>query len=161
MSSKPIPRRVLLIGLMGLASCGFVPIYGADNGFRGQVDFLTDESIAGFRLRERLEDRLGRSVAPRFTLKTTLRSSQRAAAISSEGDTSRFNIIGTAEWSLVSLETAAVLDSGKVEAFTSYSATGSTIATQATRDDAEARLSVILADLIVSRILVLDTEQDQ
>ena len=161
MSSKLIPRRVLLIGLMGLAGCGFAPIYGSNGGFRGQVSYVKDESIAGFRLRERLEDRLGRSAAAQFSLKTTPRSSQRAAAVASDGDTSRFNIIGTAEWSLVSLESTAVVDSGKVEAFTSYSATGSTIATQATRDDAEARLSVILADLIVSRILILGTEQAQ
>lgn len=151
----------MLITLMGLAGCGFAPIYGGDGGVRGQVSFETDESVAGFRLRERLEERLGRSASPRYTLETTVSSSQRAAAITSEGDTSRLNIVGKATWSLVSLETGQVVDSGEVEAFTSYSATGSTIATQATSDDAEARLSVILADLIVSRILIIGAEQVQ
>ena len=113
-----------------------------------------DDSVAGFLLRERLQDRLGRSAAPEYLLETAVQSRQRAAAITAEGDTSRFNIIGVATWSLTNTDTGQKVDEGQVEAFTSYSATGSTIATQATRDDAEARLSVILADLIVSRILL-------
>ncbi len=145
---------MMLIGLMGLAGCGFAPIYGVADGFRGRVAFETDDSVAGFRLRARLEQRLGRSAAPAFVLKTSVESSSRSAAITSEGDTSRLNIIGTARWTLTARDTGQEIDSGEVEAFTSYSATGSTIATQATRDDAEARLSVILADMIVSRLLV-------
>ncbi|PJI84554.1 LPS-assembly lipoprotein [Yoonia maricola] len=152
---------MLLISLMGLAGCGFAPVYSTSNGFRGRVAFETDESVAGFRLREQLEDRLGRSSAPAFVLKATVQSSQRSAAITSEGDTSRFNIIGTATWSLRDTTSGQIIDSGEVEAFTSYSATASTVATQATQDDAEARLSVILADLIVSRVLVLSLEPVQ
>lgn len=151
----------MLITLMGLAGCGFAPIYGGDQGLRGLVAYETDESVAGFRLRERLEDRLGRSPAPRYTLTTTVSSSQRSAAITSDGDTSRFNLIGQATWSLQDVTTGQLIDRGEVEGFTSYSATGSTIATQATRDDAEARLSVILADLIVSRVLILGLEPPQ
>jgi LPS-assembly lipoprotein len=143
---------------MGLAGCGFAPIYGGDTGLRGRIAFETDESVAGFRLREELEKRLGRSAAPEYVLKTTVRSSQRAAAITSEGDTSRFNIVGTATWSLIALDDGNQIDGGDVEAFTSYSATGSTNATQATRDDAEARAAVILADLIVSRVLIRAAE---
>lgn len=149
----------MLISLMGLAGCGFVPVYGSGQAYRGRIRYETNASVAGFRLRERLEDRLGRSAAPEFVLKTTVRSRQRAAAISSDGDTSRFNLIGTATWSLVAAESGRMIDRGEVEAFTSYSATGSTIATQATRDDAQARLSVLLADQIVSRILILGAEQ--
>lgn len=161
MSSNLILRRILLVGLLSLAGCGFAPIYGGDDGFRGLVAFDTDESVAGFRLQERLENRLGLSADPQFVLKATLRSSQRTAAITERGDNTRFNIVGSARWSLQNISTGKQIDSGVVEAFTSYSATGSTIATQATRDDAEARLSVILADLIVSRVLILASEQPQ
>lgn len=149
----------MLIGLMGLTGCGFAPIYGQNDGFRGRVAFETDNTVAGFRLRQRFEERLGRSAAPQFVLKSTVQTRQRSAAITSEGDTTRLNIIGNAAWTLVAVDTGQELGSGEVEAFTSYSATGSTIATQATRDDAEARLSVILADLIVSRLLILNAGQ--
>ena len=146
---------------MGLAGCGFAPIYGADDTVRGRIGYETDESVAGFRLRTQLEKRLGRSDAPAFMLETTVRSRQRRAAIRSDGETSRFNIIGTATWVLRDVASDRVVDNGRVEAFTSYSATGSTIATQATQDDAEARLSVILADMIVSRVLILTAEPAQ
>lgn len=158
MSSSLIPRRTVLLGLMGLAGCGFAPIYGGGAGLRGRIAFETDQSVVGFRLREQLEKRLGRSAAPQYMLKTTVRSSQRAAAITSEGDTSRFNIVGVATWSLIALDSGTQVDGGEVEAFTSYSATGSTTATQSTRDDAEARVAAILADLIVSRVLILAAE---
>lgn len=158
MSSSLIPRRTVLLGLLGLAGCGFAPIYGGGAGLRGRIAFETDQSVVGFRLREQLEKRLGRSAAPQYMLKTTVRSSQRAAAITSEGDTSRFNIVGVATWSLIALDSGAQVDGGEVEAFTSYSATGSTTATQSTRDDAEARVAAILADLIVSRVLILAAE---
>ena len=158
MSSSLTPRRTVLLGLLGLAGCGFAPIYGGGAGLRGRIAFETDQSVVGFRLREQLEKRLGRSAAPQYMLKTTVRSSQRAAAITSEGDTSRFNIVGVATWSLIALDSGTQVDGGEVEAFTSYSATGSTTATQSTRDDAEARVAAILADLIVSRVLILAAE---
>ncbi|MCK0096975.1 LPS assembly lipoprotein LptE [Yoonia sp. F2084L] len=161
MSSNPITRRATLISLLGLMGCGFAPIYGAGNGLRDRVRIEADDSVAGFKLQERLEARLGRSSAPQYVLKTTVRSSERAAAITADGDTSRLNIIGTATWSLVDIARDETIESGAVDAFTSYSATGSTIATQATRDDAEARLSVILADMIVSRVLVITAELPQ
>lgn len=161
MSSNRITRRIALVSLLGLASCGFAPIYNADDGLRGLVAVEADETVAGFVLQQRLKERLGRSDAPQYVLKTTVRSSQRAAAISADGDTSRLNIIGTAGWSLVNIANGDTIDSGEVEAFTSYSATGSTIATQSTRDDAEARLSVILADLIVTRVLILAPKLSQ
>lgn len=159
MSFDRIPRRLVLVSLMGLAGCGFVPVYGQDDGLRGRVGFETDETVAGFRLRERLEERLGRSGAPQYLLRTSVQSRQRSAAITSEGDTLRLNIIGTASWTLEATGSGESIAEGEVEAFTSYSASASTIATQATRDDAEARLSIILADLIVSRLLVLAPEQ--
>lgn len=161
MSFDLTPRRLVLVALLGLAGCGFAPIYGAGDGLKGTIAYEADDSVAGFRLRERLQDRLGRSEAPTYTLTTTLRSSQRAAAITAEGDTSRFNIIGAAAWSLTDIASGEVLDEGEVEAFTSYSATGSTIATQSTRDDAQARLAIILADQIVSRVLLLSSRQSQ
>ena len=43
---------------------------------------------------------------------------------------------------------------GRVTAFTGYSATGSTVATAAAQRDAEARLAVILADMIVAQVLM-------
>ena len=154
MSSDPITRRFALFALLGLAGCGLTPVYGTGGGLRGQIGFASDDSVAGYRLQERLEERLGVARTPRYTLRAEPQINQRAAAITAAGDTARYNLIGTADWVLRDAATGARIDGGTVEAFTSYSATGSTVATQTTRDDAEARLAVILADLIVSRLMV-------
>lgn len=155
MSSDQITRRFAILGLIGLGGCGYAPIYGDAEGaaVRGQFSFETDRSVIGYELESRLADRLGVPASPRFVVKVTVSASERAAAITAEGDTARLNIIGKANWSVVDRATGAQLTTGESEAFTSYSATGSTIATQTTRDDARKRLAVILADMISTSIL--------
>lgn len=159
MSSNRPTRRIALLGLLGLAGCGFAPIYGDGVTIQGAFAFETDESILGFRLRARLEDRLGQPSSSKFVLKASLDASERAAAITEDGDTSRLNVIGAATWSLTDLATNQQIETGKVEAFTSYSATGSTVATQTAKDDARARLAVILADMIATRVLLVTTDR--
>ena len=159
MSSNRPTRRIALLGLLGLAGCGFAPIYGDGVAIQGAFAFETDESILGFRLRARLEDRLGQPSSAKFVLKASLDASERAAAITEDGDTSRLNVIGAATWSLTDLATNQQIETGKVEAFTSYSATGSTVATQTAKDDAWARLAVILADMIATRVLLVTTDR--
>lgn len=157
MSSNPIPRRAALLGLLALGGCGFAPVYGDDAELRGQIAFETPDSVAGFRLREQLERRLGQSAAPRYALKVSLSFSRSAAAITSDGDTVRFNVVGNANWTLRETTTNRLIETGQTRNFTSYAATSSTVATQAAETDADARLSVTLADMIVSRVLILST----
>ena len=77
--------------------------------------------------------------------------------ITLDGDTTRFNLVGTADWTLSDMAGGAVT-AGDVSTFTSYSATGSNVATQAAQADASARLAVAMADLIVSRLLLAAPE---
>lgn len=154
MSSDHLSRRILMLGLLGLAGCGFAPLHGGDDVARGAFSFEAEETVLGFRLTGRLAERLGTAQAPQYVIKTTIKTSRRAAAITEEGDTSRLNIIGTATWSLHDLATGTQIANGQVQGFTSYAATGSTVATQTAQDDAGDRLAVILADLIVTRVLV-------
>ncbi len=93
--------------------------------------------------------------APQAILTVTMEQSTGPAAISIDGDTTRFNIQGTAQWSLTTGDNVS-LGSGNVRSFTAYSSTGSTVATQTAADDAAARLAVALADLIIARVLLLD-----
>ncbi|WP_342077420.1 LPS assembly lipoprotein LptE [Yoonia sp. SS1-5] len=158
--SSAVPRRLALLGLLSLAGCGFAPVYGDTSGLRGQVTIDSPESVAGFRLRDRLEQRLGVATQPRYALSVELGSTQRPAAITAEGDTVRFNVVGDADWVLRNGSDGQVIDRGTIQTFTSYAATGSTVATQAAATDAQARLSVALADAIVSRLLVLTADLD-
>ena len=130
-----------------------MPVYEDNAAVRGQFTFETDESVMGFHLGSRLAERLGVPSNPRYTLKATLTTRERAAAITAEGDTSRLNVIGRASWSLLETASGKQVATGRAEAFTSYAATSSTVATQATRDDARKRLAMILGDMIVTQVL--------
>lgn len=155
MSSETYTRRLTLLGLLALVGCGFAPVYGDDNALRGRIGFDTGNTVAGFRLRERLEQRLGVADAPAYVLRAQITEQSRSLAITTSGDNTRFNVVGTVAWVLTHATTGAVIAEGGHETFTSYSATGSTTATQAAETDATARLSVALADMIVTRLLLL------
>lgn len=144
-----------MLGLFALAGCGFTPVYGDAGRLHGSIAFTTPETVAGYRLGERLEERLGVANAPRYTLRVTLTQSRASSAITEDGNTTRFKIVGSGNWVLRDNATGDEIDKGIVNAFTSYSTTASTTATQSAETDAVARLSVILADMIVARLLIL------
>ena len=144
-----------MLGFLALAGCGFAPVYGNGGGPRGLFTYQTPDTVAGYRLRAQLEQRLGMPANPRYALAVTLSESSQPAAINATGDTTRYNVIGRANWALKDADSGEEVDAGTVETFTSYAATGSTVATQAASEDATARLSVALADMITGRVLML------
>lgn len=165
MSSKlPQPaRRLTLLGLLAVAGCGFAPVYGTDGAatpLRNAVAITAPDTVAGFHLRTRMIDRLGPTSTPRFVLNLTLRQDQSAAAITTAGDTTRLNLRGAADWTL-SDTAGAVISAGSTQTFTSYSATGSTVATQAAAADAQKRLAIALADMIVADLLAIAKDLPQ
>ena len=167
MSSKAnlpvLSRRSALLGLLGVAGCGLTPVYGtqgAATALRGTVAFQAPETVAGYRLRSRFIEKLGQTVTPQFTLTVSMSQTPTPATITTDGDTTRFNLVGGADW-VMSDAVGKALARGTVETFTSYSATGSTVATQAAERDAQARLSVALADLIIARLIIAAPEFTQ
>ena len=164
-SDRPtlLSRRASLLGLLAFAGCGLTPIYGTGGQaqvLRNAVAFTSPNTVEGFRLRERLEERLGRASEPRFDLSVTMSKDAAPATITPEGDITRFNINGTAEWAL-SDKTGQTLGTGTVSTFTGYSATGSTVATQTAANDAADRVAIALADLIAARLILLSSELPQ
>lgn len=158
-----LSRRIVLLGALGLAGCGLTPVYGPSGGgtaLRGAIAFETPQTVAEYQLRNRLIARLGDTVEPRYSLRVSLTETPTPATITLGGDTTRFNLVGTAHW-VLSDHLGTTVKSGLEETFMSYSATGSTVATQAAAKDASARLSVALADLIVARLLLSAAELAQ
>lgn len=140
----------------GLAACGFTPAYApgaAANKLQGNI--LIDEPVDrdSYLLVQQLETRLGRASAPRYGLSLALEIQQERMAIDATNITTRFNMIGKATYALRDLNDGKVLQTGNVDSFTGYSATGSTVATQATKRDASKRLMTILADQITTRLI--------
>ena len=141
------------IGLLCLvAACGFEP---AGQSIQGRFTVAEPTDRASFLLVQRIEERIGRAIAADYVLDVELTFSEQGLAIDREGDVRRFNLIGTAAFTVTNAQTGDVLDSGTLRNFTGYSATGSTVSTLAAERDAQRRLSVILADQVVARLQTL------
>lgn len=149
-------RRAVILGALALAACGFTPAYGPGGGaaeLRGRIALAPPGDKQAFDLTVRLEDRLGAASAPLYLLNYGISSSITGVAITPDGALTRYNLTKRVAWSLVDAATGAERLSGVEDSFTSFSATGSTVARLAAEQDAEARLMVILADLIVTRLI--------
>lgn len=152
-------RRALFALPLVLAGCGFTPVYGpgsAAPGFLSAIEVQEQTSREGFLLVQRLEERLGRPAVPQYRLLLELTVGEAGLAVTPEGETERFQLIGSVVYRLQSVETGAIVSSRGLNDFTGYSSSGSTIATLAAREDATERLMVILADEIV--VLLQTTE---
>lgn len=149
-------RRFVLLGLpAGLAACGFAPAYGPrGSAQRLQNAVLVDapDSRPGYLLTRHIEERLGRGERQVYGLSYSISLSEDPIAISRTNVTTRYNLLGNVKYALRDLRSNAVVLSGQADSFTSYSASGTTVATQAAERDAEARLMVILADQILNRL---------
>lgn len=151
-------RRLFLLGTAAtaLSGCGFSPAYGPNGAASAlQNAVLVDEPATrdAYLLTRALEDRLGRASGPRYALSYSIETDDDPIAIAKTNVTTRYNLLGQVTFALRDLETNQVVNSGKVDNFTSYSASGTTVATQAAERDAQKRLMAILADQIMARLI--------
>jgi len=148
-------RRTFL-GLLAaspLAGCGFAPVYGPGSvagDLQNRLAFRAPDTAEGFRLRARLEDRLGRVERGDYLLVVELEIREVAIVITSSQDINRYNLPGIARWQLFEDGSDSAFASGRVETFTAYSAFGTTVASEEAREDARNRLAIALADLVIT-----------
>lgn len=148
-------RRHFLLASVALAGCGFTPVYGPNgvgNSLQGQIEIESPENINTYNLVSYLEGRLGRTDAAKFGLSYALSTQQEGLAVTSSQTIVRYNVLGELSFALRDMISNSVVVSGKVTASTAYSASGTTIATQAARKDAYERLMVSLGDRLIERL---------
>ena len=151
-----LSRRSLLLAPLALAACGFTPAYapgGAATSLLGTVRAQDPTDKNGFDLVERLEERLGRPEDHRYDLAFTITTEAVGVGITTENEITRYNLKGVIDYTLSDTATGTRLTGGRVQSFTAYSATGSTVAGLAAEEDAAFRLMRILADQIVARLI--------
>ncbi len=150
-------RQVLtLLGAALLAGCGFQPAYapgGAGAALRDSLILTAPTERNGYDFVNRIEDRLGRATSPRFRLDWSVIAEPMGAGITPTGAITRYTLKGRARYALLAEGSGQTLASGTVESFTSWSTSGSTVATLAAEGDAHRRLMVILADQVVARLI--------
>ena len=149
-------RRFVLFAPLALLGCGFAPAYGPGGvaqGLEGRIRVADPNDTLGFDLVERLEERLGRPEAARFDLAYTIVTKAETLGITPEDAITRYHLTGYIDWTLTSRDTGQRATGGRVQGFTAYSATGSTVAGLAAQEDAAFRLMRMLADQIVTRLI--------
>jgi LPS-assembly lipoprotein len=145
-----------MLAALPLAACGFAPAYApgsAANGLRGAVEMAEPRNPEAYDLVVRLEERLGRPAAPAYDLSYQIDLREIDLAISQANAITRYNVEGEVRYSLRRRADEAVVSEGELRSFTSYAASGTTVATDAARIDARRRLMRLLADQMVTRIL--------
>ena len=151
-------RRGVLLAALALAACGFAPVYGpGGTGTRLQDKVRTADPRTpdDFAFAGRIAERLGPD-GTRYELDWRLRIAVVPQAITPDEITTRYSLNGTASYVLTEIACGRTVARGQVSSFTSYSTTGTTIATLAAEQDAHKRLARLLADQVVTRLLALD-----
>ncbi|WP_114964816.1 hypothetical protein [Alkalilacustris brevis] len=155
-------RRKLLIALPGLlvlgaAGCGMRPAYGpggTGGALRGRVRADDPQTREQQQFVARLEERLGPPQQAEFRLSYEITTGSDVRLGSGALRDSRSQIFGRARYTLRRMgEDDAEIERGEVTQFVGYSSTSTPLANRAAREDARARLMVLLADGVVTRLL--------
>ncbi len=147
-------RRAILALPLILAACGFAPAIGPNaDALMGQVTVQEPKTRHAFDFVKHMESRLGRSTSDMYALDYVIKTEKVSLGVTPDGDITRYNLLGTVEWSLTARDGGKTLVKGRAENFTSWSATGSTAAGLTAETDASSRLMRILADQIVAHLI--------
>lgn len=148
-------RRTFLLGLVALGGCGFAPVHATkgDVQLRNSVLIQAPQTREEFELVKTFERRLGAPTMQAYTLSYNLTVAEETVVTSSSQELNRFNVLGTLSYTLKDTD-GAVISQGTSKAFTSYSSTGSTVATDRSQRDARDRLMVILTDQTLTRLSI-------
>ena len=154
-------RFGVVLAAAALAGCGFTPVYGPDGtgaALLGQLSLDPPQDQNAYLLRRRIEERLGQATAGAWRLSTQIKTDDIGLGFTTDGDITRYNINGTTDYTLRRTGSSKIFRQGKIQHFTSYSATGTTVATLAAKRDAEVRLMTILADQIIDQLLIISED---
>lgn len=155
-------RKFLILATapLALSACGFTPIYGdgsAAERMHGRIALGSFSGLPGFQMRERLETRLGQALNATHTLTVSTRVTTKKLAITSGGAITRYNLSGTAKFS-VRRNGGDIVFNETITSFTGYNATASAYSTRIAKEDALRRLYVTIADQIVTQMAITAEE---
>ncbi len=151
-------RRTLLFLPLALAACGFTPALAPGAGatrLLGTVRAADPATKNDFDFVERIEERLGRPKTTAYDLTYRIVTETVGVGITADSRTTRYNLKGVIDYRLTDATTGAEIAKGRVQSFTAYAATGSTVAGLAAEADAGLRLMRLLADDVVARLMAV------
>lgn len=140
-----------LVALVGLSGCGFTPLYGAAgvSSSLSRIAVTTQDDRLGYRVREQLEDALGRDggQAPLWRLEAALEQSRRPLGRRIDDTATRYELTVRGAWTLTPTSGGPAV-SGVETVTTTYAAADQPFAAIAAQQDGEERAAAELARLI-------------
>ncbi|HEY0103397.1 MAG TPA: LPS assembly lipoprotein LptE [Brevundimonas sp.] len=145
-----------LASATGLSGCGFTPLYaksGAGSAL-SRIAVTTQDDRLGYRVREQLEDALGRDGAqqPLWRLQTTIDQSRRPLGRRIDDTATRYELTVRGAWVLTPVAGGDPV-AGVETVTTTYAAADQPFAAIAAQQDGEERAAAELARLIRVDIL--------
>ena len=139
------------VAALGLAGCGFTPLYGetAVGSSLSRIAVTTQDDRLGYRVREQLEDALGRdgTQTPLWRLETVLQQSRRPLGRRIDDTATRYELTVRGAWTLTPTGGGPAV-SGVETVTTTYAAADQPFAAIAAQQDGEERAAAELARLI-------------
>ncbi|MDP1914429.1 LPS assembly lipoprotein LptE [Brevundimonas sp.] len=146
-------RRLAIsfVAIVGLSGCGFTPLYGetAVGSSLSRIVVTTQDDRLGYRVREQLEDALGRdgAQAPLWRLETGLEQSRRPLGRRIDDTATRYELTVRGAWTLTPVAGGEPI-AGVETVTTTYAAADQPYAAIAAQQDGEERAAAELARLI-------------
>lgn len=151
-------RRGVLaaLGAVLLAGCGYAPALAPGRPAAALVGRVRADDPAdrrAYAFVARIEERLGRPAAGAWRLGYTIETAPQGVGITPEGTTTRIRIGGAVTFALTAEGAEGPLLAGREASFAAYSTTATAVATLIAEEAAEARLTRLLADRVVARLI--------
>ena len=150
-------RRKFLVGSFCLTGCGYAPVRGTGSKAKklySSVFVQAPKDRVEFELVKNLEKQFGKTTSRQYSFNYKLRIKEEKAVVSASQTLERYSLVGSLKYSLINKDGEVVL-TNTAKSFTAYSATGTALATERAKRDAQDRLMVILAEQVLNRIFIL------
>lgn len=151
----PAAAALAVVALL-LSGCGFTPMYASGGGSPAlsRIAVSAQDDRLGYRLREQLEDALGRdrAAAPLYRLATVAEQSRRPLGRRIDDTATRYELVVRAAWTLTPVSGGTALSGVETSTLT-YAAADQPYAAIAAQQDGEDRAAAELARLIRIDIL--------
>lgn len=145
-------RLSVLVLVLGLAACGFRPLYGTSGASPKLMASIYVDPIparTGYELRDSLMNLLdsGSGGSKQYRLKITLKEDRKGIALQNDATITRYNYLTDADYELID-NTGKVVTRGHQSTLTAYNVVASPYATLSAQQDAQTRAAQDLAQRI-------------
>ena len=143
MMTRLLNLSILAAASLGLAACGFTPLYGTPGvtSSLSAIEVATPQGRTGELIREHLDDVLGRrsGVTPAYRMSLSLGEQRYPRGVRVDNVATRYEYVLVAAYALTEVKTGALAKKGQVRVEVTYDSADQPYASVAAQQDAQDR----------------------